>query len=49
MTELDEQQPREQAGFREDFSTMEHLHAINQLIEKATEYQLDSWIGFINY
>ena len=48
-TELDEQQLREQAGFRKGFSTTVHLHAINQLIEKANEYQLDLCIGFIDY
>ena len=37
---LDENQPREQAGFREGFLTTDHLHALNQLIEKANEYQL---------
>ena len=47
--ELDEHQPREQAGFREGFSTMDHLLAINQLIEKSNEYQLDLCIGFIDY
>ena len=37
---LDDNQPREQAGFREGFPTTDHLHALNQLIEKANEYQL---------
>jgi len=48
-TDLDRYQPREQAGFRAGFSTMDHLHTINQLIEKANEYQLDLCIGFIDY
>ena len=28
---------------------MDHLHAVNQLIEKANEYQLDLCLGFIDY
>ncbi len=29
---LIEQQPQEQAGFRKNYSTIDHLHTINQLI-----------------
>ena len=46
---LDENQPREQAGFRAGYSTMDHLQAINQLIEKSNEYQLDLCLGFVDY
>jgi hypothetical protein len=46
---LDENQPREQAGFREGYSTTDHLQALNQLIEKANEYQLKLCIGYIDY
>ena len=46
---LDENQPREQAGFRERFSTTDHLQALGQLIEKANEYQLKLCVGFIDY
>ncbi|XP_072048312.1 uncharacterized protein [Amphiura filiformis] len=46
---LDENQPREQAGFRIGYSTVDHLHAINQLIEKANEYNLKLCIGYIDY
>ena len=37
--ELDLNQPIEQAGFRSSFSTTDHIHTIQQLIEKSNEYQ----------
>ncbi|GFN98158.1 endonuclease-reverse transcriptase [Plakobranchus ocellatus] len=46
---LDENQPREQAGFRKNFSTTDHLQALNQLIEKCNEYNLPLCLGFIDY
>ena len=46
---LDENQPREQAGFRKGFSTTDHLHALNQLIEKSNEYNLPLCLGFVDY
>ncbi|GFO07114.1 endonuclease-reverse transcriptase [Plakobranchus ocellatus] len=46
---LDENQPREQAGFRKKFSTTDHLQALNQLIEKCNEYNLPLCLGFIDY
>ena len=46
---LDENQPREQAGFRKKYSTVDHLQALNQVIEKSEEYQLPLAIGFIDY
>ena len=46
---LDENRPREQAGFRKKYSTVDHLQALNQLIEKSEEYQLPLVIGFIDY
>ncbi|XP_072014755.1 uncharacterized protein [Amphiura filiformis] len=47
--ELDENLPREQAGFKSGYSTVDHLHSINQLIEKANEYNLKLCIGYIDY
>ena len=36
---LDENQPIEQAGFRSGYSTIYHIHSVDQLKEKCTEYQ----------
>ena len=46
---LDENQPKEQAGFRKGYSTVDHLQAINQLIEKCNEFKRALCTGYINY
>ena len=46
---LDENQPREQAGFRKGYSTVDHLQTINQLTEKCNEFNRPLCIGYINY
>ena len=46
---LEENQPREQAGFRKGCSTTDHLHALNQIIEKSNEDNFPLCIGFIDY
>jgi hypothetical protein len=46
---LDAQQPIEQAGFRKTFSTVDHLHTMNQIIEKGNEYQIILYIALIDY
>ena len=48
-TTLDENQPREQAGFRSGFSTIDHLHTLNQLIEKSIEYNKPLCLAFVDY
>ena len=48
-TELDEQQPREQAGFRSQYSTMDHIHTLNQLREKCREHNIPLCLAFIDY
>ncbi len=46
---LDENQGREQTGFRRGYSTIDNLFIINQLIEKANEYDLNMQLMFIDY
>ena len=46
---LDENQPREQAGFRSKYSTTDHIHAINQLKEKCREYNIPLCVTFVDY
>jgi len=46
---LDSNQPREQAGFRSGYSTMDHIHTINQLKEKCLEYNQPLCMVFIDY
>ncbi|MCJ3464047.1 reverse transcriptase family protein, partial [Klebsiella pneumoniae] len=46
---LDFSQPKEQAGFRKGYSTVDHIHTINQVIEKCAEYNQPLYIAFIDY
>lgn len=48
-TVLDGNQPKEQAGFRKDFSTLDHILTIKQIIEKYQEYHLPYYIAFVDY
>uniref|UniRef100_A0A914UI99 Reverse transcriptase domain-containing protein n=1 Tax=Plectus sambesii TaxID=2011161 RepID=A0A914UI99_9BILA len=47
--ELDEQQPQEQAGFRAGYGTMDHIHVINQLLERCREYKMPLVLMFVDY
>ena len=46
---FDENQPREQAGFRSGYSTIDHLHTMNQLIEKTSEHNMPLCLAFVDY
>lgn len=46
---LDENQPKEQAGFRCDFSTLDHIHTIKQVIQKSNEYGITYYLAFVDY
>uniref|UniRef100_A0A914UKQ6 Reverse transcriptase domain-containing protein n=1 Tax=Plectus sambesii TaxID=2011161 RepID=A0A914UKQ6_9BILA len=47
--ELDEQQPQEQAGFRARYGTIDHIHVINQLLERCREYKTPLVLTFVHY
>ena len=46
---LDEQQPREQAGFRKGYSTRDHLFCLTQILERSREYKLPLCIVFVDF
>ncbi len=46
---LDSNQPREQAGFCSGYSATDHIHAINQTVEKSSEYNLHLCMAFFDY
>ena len=46
---MDENQPREQAGFRKGFGTIDHLFTINQVLQKCHEYQQPLCMAFIDF
>lgn len=47
--QLDLNQPEEQAGFRKKYSTIDHIHTLNQVIEKAREYRIELHMLFVDY
>ncbi|KAI8428464.1 hypothetical protein MSG28_007275 [Choristoneura fumiferana] len=47
--EIDNNQPVEQAGFRPNYSTNDHIHTIEQLIEKYKEFNRSLYIAFVDY
>uniref|UniRef100_A0A8R1IG20 Reverse transcriptase domain-containing protein n=2 Tax=Caenorhabditis japonica TaxID=281687 RepID=A0A8R1IG20_CAEJA len=48
-TTIEEAQPVEQAGFRRSFSTIDHIHSIQRLLEVGREYQQPLTLVFIDF
>ena len=46
---LDEQQCKDQAGFRKGFSTVDHLLCTTLLIERCAEWDVDLWLGLVDF
>lgn len=46
---LDEHQPKEQAGFRSDFITIDHIHVLRQILQKYKEYNKIYYLGFVDF
>ena len=46
---LDKHQTADQAGFRHDYSTEDHLYTLTILHEQATEWQLNLWVAAIDF
>ena len=41
--------PKEHSGYRKEFSTMDHLNVVSQLIEKCSECKLPEVFGIVDY
>ncbi|MFH4984690.1 hypothetical protein AB6A40_011399, partial [Gnathostoma spinigerum] len=46
---FDERQPREQAGFRGGYSTIDNIFVLNQLLQKSLEHNLPLCLVFVDY
>uniref|UniRef100_A0A914USY6 Reverse transcriptase domain-containing protein n=1 Tax=Plectus sambesii TaxID=2011161 RepID=A0A914USY6_9BILA len=46
---LDAAKTDEQAGCQRTFSTIDHIHVVNKLIQKVMEYRLPLYMALVNY
>jgi hypothetical protein len=48
-SQLEEEQPIEQAGFRKAFSTLDHISTLQRILEAAREHAMPATLIFIDY
>ncbi|GBP46930.1 Probable RNA-directed DNA polymerase from transposon X-element [Eumeta japonica] len=46
---IDASKPIEQAGFRSGFSTIDHIHALEQILEKYKEFNQLLYVAYVDY
>ncbi|CAD6191820.1 unnamed protein product [Caenorhabditis auriculariae] len=47
--QLDNFQPPSQAGFRRNYSCLDHIHALTQVVERHREHQMPLALAFVDY
>ncbi|CAD6185382.1 unnamed protein product [Caenorhabditis auriculariae] len=47
--QLDNFQPSSQSGFRRNYSCLDHIHALTQVVERHREHQMPLALAFVDY
>ncbi|GBP22261.1 Putative uncharacterized transposon-derived protein F52C9.6 [Eumeta japonica] len=47
--DIEKHQTKEQAGFRPGFSTIDHIHTIEQIVEKYQEFKSPLYLAYVDY
>ena len=45
---MEENQPSEQAAYKRGYSTIDHLHTVTQILEKAYELEIPFYVTFLD-
>lgn len=47
--DIEKHQTKEQAGFRPGFSTIDHIHTLEQIVEKYQEFKTPLYLAYVDY